>query len=211
MRQPQQQNRRGRGRGRKPQNPLQRGYESNGPDVKIRGNAAHIAEKYITLARDALSSGDTVMAENYLQHAEHYNRIIAAAQQQNEAQGERQQHANGNQQQQRNRRGANGSDEGDRAPDAGEDGETQNTRADGDQPERAERSKPAAKKPAAKSSDAGADAANGAADASADAEEAPKPRRRRTPRAKMPPQEAASEGESGPVRLGDMPMDEAAG
>jgi hypothetical protein len=49
-----QQNRRGRGRGgRKPQNPLARNFESNGPDVKIRGTAAHIAEKYISLARDA--------------------------------------------------------------------------------------------------------------------------------------------------------------
>ena len=48
-----QQNRRGRGRGgRKPQNPLARSYESNGPDVKIRGTAAHIAEKYMSLARD---------------------------------------------------------------------------------------------------------------------------------------------------------------
>ncbi len=75
-----QQNRRGRGRGRKPQNPLARNYESNGPDVKIRGTAAHIAEKYMSLARDALASGDTVTAENYLQHAEHYNRIIMAAQ-----------------------------------------------------------------------------------------------------------------------------------
>lgn len=71
---------RSRGRGRKPQNPLSRNYESNGPDVKIRGNASHIAEKYSTLARDALSNGDTVMAENYFQHAEHYNRIVAAAQ-----------------------------------------------------------------------------------------------------------------------------------
>ncbi|MGI9353109.1 MAG: DUF4167 domain-containing protein [Rhizobiaceae bacterium] len=71
---------RSRGRNRKPQNPMSRNYESNGPDVKIRGNAAHIADKYSTLARDALSNGDTVMAENYLQHAEHYNRIIAAAQ-----------------------------------------------------------------------------------------------------------------------------------
>ena len=59
---------------------MSRNYESNGPDVKIRGNAAHIADKYSSLARDALSNGDTVMAENYLQHAEHYNRIIAAAQ-----------------------------------------------------------------------------------------------------------------------------------
>jgi len=43
----------------------------------------HIAEKYATLARDAMSSGDSVAAENYLQHAEHYNRIILAAQAQN--------------------------------------------------------------------------------------------------------------------------------
>src|SRR5690606_14674556 len=51
------------------------------PDVKVRGNAAHIAEKYLQLARDAQSSGDPVLAENYLQHAEHYFRIVAAAQQ----------------------------------------------------------------------------------------------------------------------------------
>jgi len=61
-------------------NPLSRNYESNGPDVKIRGNAQHVAEKYTTLARDAQSAGDRVIAENYLQHAEHYNRIILAAQ-----------------------------------------------------------------------------------------------------------------------------------
>jgi hypothetical protein len=93
---PQQQNRRMRGRGnnnnnnnnnsssnnnqnRRGPNPLTRSYESNGPDVKIRGTAQQVAEKYTTLARDAQSSGDRVMAENYLQHAEHYNRIIAAA------------------------------------------------------------------------------------------------------------------------------------
>ncbi|MCL4767214.1 MAG: DUF4167 domain-containing protein [Hyphomicrobiaceae bacterium] len=74
-----QQNRRGRGRNRKAHhNPLTRSYESNGPDVKIRGTPSHIAEKYMSLARDALSSGDPVLAENYLQHAEHYNRIIMA-------------------------------------------------------------------------------------------------------------------------------------
>lgn len=76
-----QQNRRNRGRGRsRSSNPLSRNYESNGPEVKIKGSAAHIAEKYMTLARDALSSGNTVTAENYFQHAEHYNRIIQAAQ-----------------------------------------------------------------------------------------------------------------------------------
>ena len=88
MRQGQQNNRRGRGRGgRKPQNPLARSYKSNGPDVKIRGTAAHIAEKYMSLARDALASGDLVGAESYFQHAEHYNRIIMAAQSQFGSQG----------------------------------------------------------------------------------------------------------------------------
>jgi len=61
-------------------NPLTRSYESNGPDVKIRGNAHHIAEKYLQLARDSHTSGDPVAAENYLQHAEHYFRLIASAQ-----------------------------------------------------------------------------------------------------------------------------------
>src|SRR5215831_13206147 len=73
---------RGRGNHRKSQNPLTRVYESNGPDVKIRGTASHIAEKYIQLARDAQGSGDPIAAENYYQHAEHYFRLIAAAQEQ---------------------------------------------------------------------------------------------------------------------------------
>ena len=54
---------------RRNQNPLTRVYESNGPDVKIRGTANHVAEKYLQLARDAQSSGDPVSAENYFQHA----------------------------------------------------------------------------------------------------------------------------------------------
>ena len=76
-----QQNRRGRGRNNNRKghhNPLVRSFESNGPDVKIRGTPSHIAEKYIALARDAQSTGDPVLAENYLQHAEHYSRIIMA-------------------------------------------------------------------------------------------------------------------------------------
>ena len=94
-----QQNRRGRGRNpnsnnnssssgnRKSQNPLTRSFESAGPDVKLRGTPSHIAEKYITLARDAQSSGDPVLAENYLQHAEHYNRIILSYREQQVSQG----------------------------------------------------------------------------------------------------------------------------
>jgi hypothetical protein len=61
---------------------MTRVFESNGPDVKIRGTPSHIAEKYLQLARDAQSSGDPVAAENYYQHAEHYFRLIAAAQEQ---------------------------------------------------------------------------------------------------------------------------------
>ena len=80
------QNKRMRGRNNnnrgKSSNPLTRVYESNGPDVKIRGTASHVGEKYIQLARDSLASGDPVGAENYYQHAEHYFRLIAAAQEQ---------------------------------------------------------------------------------------------------------------------------------
>ncbi len=50
--------------------------DSNGPDVKVRGNASQIFEKYLSLARDATTSGDRIMAENYFQHAEHYYRVI---------------------------------------------------------------------------------------------------------------------------------------
>lgn len=80
MRPGNQSNKRMRGRGRKGPNPLTRTYESNGPDVKIRGTAMHVAEKYQQLARDAQASGDRVMFESYNQHAEHYLRIVAAAQ-----------------------------------------------------------------------------------------------------------------------------------
>lgn len=81
-----------------------RNFDSNGPDVKIRGTATNIFERYCQLARDANASGDRVAAENYLQHAEHYYRIMlaqgvtpmqrAANQQQNQ-----QQQPNGNGQQ----------------------------------------------------------------------------------------------------------------
>lgn len=69
-----------RGRGRKAGSPSNRSYESNGPDVKVRGAPSHIYDKYMQLARDASSAGDRVMAENYYQHAEHYLRIMQATQ-----------------------------------------------------------------------------------------------------------------------------------
>ena len=82
-----------RGRGRKPgggggsgggggggHHQPNRTLESNGPDMKVRGPASHIYERYLQLARDASSAGDRVMAENYLQHAEHYFRMLRAMQ-----------------------------------------------------------------------------------------------------------------------------------
>lgn len=74
-------NKRGRNHQRRRQgvNP-NRALDSNGPDVRIRGTAQQIYDKYLALARDASSAGDRVKAENYLQHAEHYFRVLRAIQ-----------------------------------------------------------------------------------------------------------------------------------
>lgn len=72
-----------RGRGRRSggggNNP-NRHFESNGPDVKIRGSAQQVLDKYLQYARDAQTSGDRVMSEAYFQHAEHYQRLLSAMQ-----------------------------------------------------------------------------------------------------------------------------------
>jgi hypothetical protein len=51
-------------------------YDSNGPDIRIRGNAHQVLERYLAMARDASSQGDRISAENFYQHAEHYFRVI---------------------------------------------------------------------------------------------------------------------------------------
>ncbi len=76
-------NKRGRGRGgnnnRRSGTPNRnQTFDSNGPDVRIRGNANQVHEKYLNLARDAAQNGDRVLAESYFQHAEHYYRILSA-------------------------------------------------------------------------------------------------------------------------------------
>jgi uncharacterized protein DUF4167 len=68
-------------------------FDSNGPDLRIRGTAQQLFEKYLQLGRDATSGGDRVMAEGYFQHAEHYFRILNAinqAAQQNQQNGQQQ-------------------------------------------------------------------------------------------------------------------------
>ena len=67
---------RSRGGRRNNTNNKARVYDSNGPDVRIRGTAAQIVEKYAALAKDANAAGDIVAAQNFLQHAEHYQRIV---------------------------------------------------------------------------------------------------------------------------------------
>ena len=69
---------RSRNNGRRYPNQRGNSFESNGPDVKVRGTAQQVFDKYQSLARDAFSTGDRVLAEGYLQHAEHYFRILSA-------------------------------------------------------------------------------------------------------------------------------------
>ena len=71
---------RSRGRnGRKPHQPSRsQTFDSSGPDVKVRGSATQVLEKYLAMARDATAAGDRIAAENYFQHAEHYYRILSA-------------------------------------------------------------------------------------------------------------------------------------
>lgn len=71
------QNRGGGGGGPRPPHRSQT-FDSNGPNVKIRGNAYQVYERYLALAREAQSSGDRVAAENFYQHAEHYFRVMNA-------------------------------------------------------------------------------------------------------------------------------------
>ena len=61
-------------------NIVNRVFDSAGPEGKVRGTPQQIVEKYSQLARDAQLSGDRVSAESFMQHAEHYSRMLAVAQ-----------------------------------------------------------------------------------------------------------------------------------
>jgi hypothetical protein len=81
---PAQKNNRSRGRGSRKGgggggNVVNRVYDSAGPEGKVRGTPQQIIDKYLSLARDAQTSGDRVMSENFLQHAEHYQRMLIQA------------------------------------------------------------------------------------------------------------------------------------
>ena len=159
--------------------PLSRNYESNGPEVKIRGNASTVAEKYLQLARDAQGSGDSVMEQNYLQHAEHYFRIVSAAQAQNPQRSEPQ--------------GQQPTIQGEAKPDS----------VSGDKPESAVGAEPATSAVVSPEGDA-----TEVVEEAAEAVERPerKPRERR-PRRKPRVQEAASENPADAPQpdVGDLP------
>lgn len=95
-------------------------FDSSGPDMRLRGTAQQLFEKYLQLGRDATSSGDRVMAEGYFQHAEHYFRILNAM---NQAQQQ--------QQPQQNRRYQGGPEQGEGQPEGGYDQPEMNGHANG--------------------------------------------------------------------------------
>ncbi|WP_428487292.1 DUF4167 domain-containing protein [Rhodopila sp.] len=110
-------------------------FDSNGPEVRIRGTAQQLFEKYLQLGRDATSSGDRVTAEGFFQHAEHYFRILNAM---NQAAQQGQPNGQG-QNQGGNRRNYQQSDsyQGNDDSSAGQDTEDSDPRAPGmgDQPD----------------------------------------------------------------------------
>jgi hypothetical protein len=111
-------------------------FDSNGPDVRVRGTAQQLFEKYLQLGRDATSGGDRVMAEGYFQHAEHYFRILNAmnqAAQQNQPQGGQ---GGGGGGQQHRRPYQNGEDGGQpQATEGGEESPESRAPGTGEQPE----------------------------------------------------------------------------
>jgi Domain of unknown function (DUF4167) len=105
-------------------------FDSNGPDVRIRGTAQQLFEKYLQLGRDATSSGDRVQAEGFFQHAEHYFRILNAMNQAAQQQG-----GQGHQQTRRPYQGEGGMNGEDAAQMAETDEAEQRPAGFGDQPE----------------------------------------------------------------------------
>jgi hypothetical protein len=91
---------RGRNQRRRPHTNVNRALDSTGPEVKIRGTALQIYDKYQALARDASSSGDRIRAESLQQHAEHYYRVLKAIQPPQQQQPQHQQNQNQQQQDQ---------------------------------------------------------------------------------------------------------------
>ena len=161
---------RGKNRNNRPTggNIINRVFDSNGPDGKVRGTPQQIIEKYNQLHRDAQLSGDRVNAENFAQHAEHYLRMLAEAQREIDAKREEQEQQNRERQAERDRERAErlkaqeeaanaDPGEGDQ-PDAGPElVETPEAKSEAEQPEKKPRRPRQPRKPRAPKADKDAD------------------------------------------------------
>ena len=108
MRSSKQRSRNKQNRNRSVGNVVNRVFDSSGPEGKVRGTPQQIIDKYTQLARDAQLSGDRVATENFQQHSEHYTRMLAEAQREQEARREAQESQQRERQQQHNdQRGQN--------------------------------------------------------------------------------------------------------
>ncbi len=163
---------RGRNQRRRQGTNPNRALDSNGPEVRIRGTANQVYDKYIALARDASSAGDRVKAENYLQHAEHYFRLIRSMQPAQQP------------------RPANGEGEGEQPAVDGRD-----ARDGRDGERRTEQSRPngAEASEAEEKTEAPAKAAEASAEAEPEPEKKPRRRRARRPAKSAEPTDAESE------------------
>jgi hypothetical protein len=84
-------------------NVVNRVFDSSGPEGKVRGTPQQIIEKYNQLARDAQLSNDRVAAENFQQHAEHYQRMLGQAMKEQDARREQMERENRERQAERDR------------------------------------------------------------------------------------------------------------
>lgn len=173
-------------------NVVNRVFDSSGPEGKVRGTPQQIIDKYNQLARDAQLSNDRVAAENFQQHAEHYLRMLAEAQREQDARREQQERENRDRQAHRDR------DRSDRdgGPSDGQDGQDDNSQ-NGSGQDRVTAPSPAPAQPQA--ADLSQAPQPDVIDVSADAdtglvetpESAPKPRKPRAPRKPRKKPEAA--------------------
>lgn len=162
-------------------NIVNRVFDSSGPEGKVRGTPQQIIDKYLALARDAQLSSDRVAEQSFLQHAEHYTRMLSEAQRE---MAERQQQ----QQQAGQQRGEGGGDDQPRQRD-GDDRRRDEARGDGQPETRGEPAEgaglPSGLPPAREVDDTAAEAlpeAGAAADEAGEAATEAKPRPRRAPR-----------------------------
>lgn len=140
MRSPKSRSRGKSNRGRSPANNLNRVFDSSGPESKVRGTPQQIIDKYLQLSRDATLSNDRVAAENFMQHAEHYVRLLAEAQRDADEKRLQSEQQNRDRQQQQKPRERDTQDQPNVARDDRHDDRRANGRTDDDAPRRDDRS-----------------------------------------------------------------------